>query len=1565
MAPRRKNQSIKSTGATSSKASPLPDWVKSGGKPPGPGPPTQQPASQSKKAVAGNGEQKGSAVPAPPPRPPPLFPIGTKTPQNLLNERVQKLFKDWERPSYHPRPLSPNSGASDEEDAAQQHKYGPKDEAENQSQPWTCSVTLSRPNPKDRSTKETVRIAPDEEDTRQRFTDGECNSKEMARHWGATFALFRLFSTQSLGLMLPTQFRDYWSSLERWKQSLPAERQATLFATDPFAAQAQIRADKEARAAKRERDRQVADGSARPGSSAEDRLPKRWKEAKEVRMAKSMREWVEDVVKRASIELPDTLEADHSLTDSDSASSSPTIDKQKLATRLSSLGFKPGQKDVALDWLVRARHRLSQETSASSKDPLLHTIAAQTDEDALITYLVLYVPEEDLPIRFRASTSSEGFVTSGIAKGKEDNLRLQWALDRLTKCAGFPKAAAQAALTSCTQTCAGASIGQVEIQALRTLMTQLSGFSEGSRGANAVTDSPSNEMRKEELTVIQSILGEDRVLPISTDERPLGFTGALHECFDVAIAGPSRAHAEGEMNEKVWGEEEIRLRVLWKVDLYPSEDQAQSWPTFYVASPASATSGERLPSFLRLALTQRLLKCFHSSPEWVQMLKDGQGGLIMLAVEELEACWKEYAMRSSNIRFEDVMSGFVRSRHTESQTPTPAPSTAPKQKNRSVTAPRPLRRDQELDAQLLHRRRDFASSTQGSQLLSGRSTLPIAHHYENIVASLRSHRLMLLTGSTGSGKTTQLPQFILDCEIDANRGSACKIIVTQPRRVSAMSIAERVAYERGEAIGGTVGWAVRGERKVGRDNRILFTTTGLLLRRLQTEPDLASISHLLIDEIHERSLDSDLLLLEISSLLKANPSLKVVLMSATLQKEKFEAYFSTRIPGQESSKAIGTVDVEGRIHPVDDFYLEDVIRQTAYRPSAQSASPWGNKERVGPLKGLREYCVANGYSEGEITALEVLERERQGQAVGSLDYSLVGRAVQHVVDREQTKEQQSGDSHLGAILVFMSGVGEIRQAVEAIRASLPPAARIEVMPLHSNLSSEEQQRVFKPTPRGVRKIVVATNVAEASITIDGVTAVIDSGRVKETMYDPESGLTRLVEQYTSRASAMQRRGRAGRTRHGECWKLFTRTLEQRKMPQDGQPEMTRVPLESVVLHVLSMGKSDPTAYLSGALDPPSLVSISSAILNLHEAGAIRQRSGGSAISTTALGRHLANLPLDLRLGKLLILGCLFQCLEPLLTVAAIMSCKPMFATPFEKRDELAAIRSKRAQGIKSDLLTDAAIFDDWAAMRKSRTSSAASAKEYAAEHQLAASSLRDIAMTRSDLLSNLQEIGLAPRDYSSYSTHNLDKYSTSHALLRALLAASLWPNVIRIALPEAKYAESSSGTVARDTEAKQVKLFDVSSPGRVFLHPSSVLFSSKRFDSSHLAVFKKSSTGSDSASANAKVYLRDATEVPMYSLLLFCGRLKIHHMQGGISIASATQAANSSEAAHGDEEGSVRLRAPARIGVLSGQLRRLLDAHLADAFEGNTDQTSGPATQELMTVLRALLERDGMSADSL
>ncbi len=259
----------------------------------------------------------------------------------------------------------------------------------------------------------------------------------------------------------------------------------------------------------------------------------------------------------------------------------------------------------------------------------------------------------------------------------------------------------------------------------------------------------------------------------------------------------------------------------------------------------------------------------------------------------------------------------------------------------------------------------------------------------------------------------------------------------------------------------------------------------------------------------------------------------------------------------------------------------------------------GGKQIEEEMGQLRAHLQSQNVDEETMRAVESVSRSG-----GRISYDLIGAVVRYVVERAENEELSgAADASVGgAILVFCPGLGEIRQAIDAISTSLRGQGKVDILPLHANLSPDEQRRVFQPVRAGHRKIVVSTNVAETSITIPDVSYVVDTGRVKETRFEPESGLTRLVECWASRAACKQRRGRAGRVRAGECFRLYTRFVDEKKMAAQQTPEMRRVPLESLFLEVKSMREDeDVKEYLNKALDPPSLASMEAALSNLIEA----------------------------------------------------------------------------------------------------------------------------------------------------------------------------------------------------------------------------------------------------------------------------------------------------------------------------------------------------------------------------
>lgn len=743
----------------------------------------------------------------------------------------------------------------------------------------------------------------------------------------------------------------------------------------------------------------------------------------------------------------------------------------------------------------------------------------------------------------------------------------------------------------------------------------------------------------------------------------------------------------------------------------------------------------------------------------------------------------------------------------------PAVQVAARQK--SQAAPRPIRWMESSQSREQWMKKQQSPALK--KMLAQRQRLPAWQVQDQLVRTVQENHVTIISGETGSGKSTQSMQFILDDLYEKGLGDCANMIVTQPRRISALGLADRVADERCTKVGGEVGYTIRGESKRSKDTRITFVTTGVLLRRLQTSGGrvedvvaaLADVSHVVIDEVHERSLDTDFLLNLIREVLRTRKDmLKLILMSATLDAASFKHYFASE------GLSVGTVEIAGRTFPVDEYYLDDLVRVTGYTGGGDSKDVAINDESMGKI------------------ILKLGHR---------INYNLLLEAVKYI-DFELDYEKKSG-----GILIFLPGVGEINRACR----ELSYLSSLHVLPLHASLETREQKRVFASPPPGKRKVVVATNVAETSITIDDIVAVIDSGKVKETSFDPQNNMRKLEETWASRAACKQRRGRAGRVQEGRCYKLYTKNLEQ-QMAERPEPEIRRVPLEQLCLSVRAMGMRDVAWFLSRSPTPPATPAIDNAMNLLRRMGAMDRDE------LTAMGQQLAMLPADLRCGKLMVFGAIFGCVDECVTIAAILSTKSPFVSPQEKRDEAKDARM-RFNSSDGDLLTDLEAFNQWDAMMQDRIPQR-QVRSFCEEHFLSYQTLSDIASTRSQYYSALAEIGILPPTEASRESHNSSRaVGNSPQLLRALIASAFTPQLARIQYPDKKFASSMSGAVELDPEARAIKYFNQEN-GRVFVHPSSTLFGSQGFsgNAAYVSYFNIMST--------TKVFIRDLTR-ELYPIL--------------------------------------------------------------------------------------------------
>ncbi|KAG5655753.1 hypothetical protein KAF25_008872 [Fusarium avenaceum] len=817
------------------------------------------------------------------------------------------------------------------------------------------------------------------------------------------------------------------------------------------------------------------------------------------------------------------------------------------------------------------------------------------------------------------------------------------------------------------------------------------------------------------------------------------------------------------------------------------------------------------------------------------------------------------------------------------------PVAAITQKKRPARAPKLIKwiKDEKTREQWLRRQ----ESTSLRSMIAKRQNLPAWRMREAIIGTVRSNHVTIISGETGSGKSTQSMQFILDDLYSQGLGGCANIIVTQPRRISALGLADRVAEERCSRVGDEVGYAIRGESKRSKDTKITFVTTGVLLRRLQTSggrvedvvASLADVSHVVIDEVHERSLDTDFLLNLIREVMKSKKDMmKLILMSATLDAATFKNYFASE------GLSVGTVEIEGRTFPVDEYYLDDVIRMTAY--GVESAE--------------------SEYISGEALGKVI---QKLGHRI---NYNLLVETVK-AIDFELSYEKKPG-----GILIFLPGVGEINQACRALKA----VNSLHVLPLHASLETREQKRVFSGAPPGKRKIVVATNVAETSITIDDIIAVIDSGKVKETSFDVQNNMRKLEETWASRAACKQRRGRAGRVQEGRCYKLFTQNLEQ-QMPERPEPEIRRVPLEQLCLSVRAMGMKDVAGFLGRSPTPPDATAIDGAMKLLQRMGAL------DGDELTAMGQQLAMLPADLRCGKLMVFGAIFGCLDNCVTIAAILSTRSPFVSPQERREEAKEARMGFYTG-DGDLLTDLQAFLEWDFMMHDRIPHR-QVRTWCDENFLNFQSLSDISNTRAQYYTALGEIGIVAPSQASSEAHAAKANSDGSQLLRALVAAAFTPQIARIQYPDKKFASSMSGAVELDPEAKLIKFFNQEN-GRVFVHPSSTLFGSQGFsgNAAYMAYFSLIST--------SKIFIRDLTPFNAYTLLLFSGPIELDTLGRGLLV-----------------DGWLRLRGWARIGVLLARLRSMVDELIAKKVE---NPEMSVQDDEVITLVRRMIELDGLDA---
>lgn len=494
-----------------------------------------------------------------------------------------------------------------------------------------------------------------------------------------------------------------------------------------------------------------------------------------------------------------------------------------------------------------------------------------------------------------------------------------------------------------------------------------------------------------------------------------------------------------------------------------------------------------------------------------------------------------------------------------------------------------------------------------------RESLPVFEFRKQLIQAVEDNQTLVVVGETGSGKTTQLTQYLAEAGFAENGVIGC----TQPRRVAAKSVAARVAEERGSRLGDEVGYNVRFDANFSDNTRILYLTDGMLQRELIQDKDLKRYSCIMLDEAHERTVSTDVLFALLKRALKRRPDLKVIVTSATLDADKFSSYFHE----------CPIFTIPGRTFPVEVLYYKE--------PS----SDW------------------------------------------------VADALEEVMKIHLT--EPAGD-----ILVFLTGQDEIDDGVDILNERMktmfkdnPNIPDLHVLPMYAQLPPDKQQLVFEPAPEGSRKVVLATNIAETSITIDGICYVVDTGYAKQMVYDPKIGMDSLVVTPISQAQAKQRAGRAGRTSPGKCFRLYTQAAYETELLPTPVPEIQRQNMSTTILSLKAMGINDLLHF--DFMDAPPVNTMLTALEELYHIGALDKEG-----LLTRLGRRMANFPTEPSLAKALLAGVDYGCTEELLSILAMVTLPNVFFRPKDKQTQ-ADQKKAKFHDPHGDHLTLLNVYNSW------------------------------------------------------------------------------------------------------------------------------------------------------------------------------------------------------------------------------------------------------------------------------
>ncbi|KAI9836694.1 MAG: hypothetical protein M1838_005003 [Thelocarpon superellum] len=760
------------------------------------------------------------------------------------------------------------------------------------------------------------------------------------------------------------------------------------------------------------------------------------------------------------------------------------------------------------------------------------------------------------------------------------------------------------------------------------------------------------------------------------------------------------------------------------------------------------------------------------------------------------------------------------------------------------------------------------------ELQSKRADLPMNHFRAQVIDLVDRNSYSIIVGATGSGKTTQVPQILLEKAIIDGSGARCNIVCTQPRRIAATSVARRVAEERNEPLQQSVGYQVRFDAKLPQPGgSITFCTTGVLLQQLQHGPDqiMDGISHLVIDEVHERDIIIDFLLIILKKAVatrqregKSTP--KVVLMSATMDTDLFAGYFQSSSE-DGSGTACPSLTVPGRTFPVHEKYLDEILailRQhdsTALRLLDEDRDTRAYLQIEHDLQQGRIHRHIGGADSGEVAIDWKTRRvvssdgevststERED---GLVPLGLVALTVAHIA---QTSDE-------GAILVFLPGLDEILKTAQLLREKRPlsvdfgDASKFSFSLLHSSIAAS-QTDVFNVVPPGCRKIILATNIAETSITIPDVRYVVDTGKLREKQYDHIRRITKLPCTWISKSNSKQRAGRAGRVQNGHYYALFPQARYE-AMRAIGLPEILRSDLQEICLDIKAQAFQMPIRqFLAEAIEPPSPRAVDTSVTALQGLEALTENE-----ALTPLGRLLASLPVHPALGKMIVLGVIFRCLDPMLILGAAAGERGLFTSPPDLRSQAQQAKRRFAGDDGSDHI---ALINAVREMRERRASSKLQTaymelNRFAHSSFIHTGAFRLIEATAKQIEQILVDAGLIPRHTPSgvfpieYGHPSLNENSSRVGLIKALALAGMHPNLAVGAGPRMYRTPGEIGAM---------------------IHPSSINYPRGRqeesdFHRGNLLTYSTMARGTDGKA----IFLRNTTRTSPLTAALFGGRLR-------------------------------------------------------------------------------------------